>query len=182
MSGSEQLGQAIAACAETWIDVPFHWQGRTRAGVDCKGLLAGVLAELGLPAALSVEALAGDYDGRVPLARLKAGLARMFDPADERQAALRQAQGERIDDGRMPGDILLCRLRGLAQHLAIAAPLPGLPDRAIEAMPSSPGRVRPATWPAARVDSVWRLRQGEGKPQVPLHHLAGGPPPPVGEE
>lgn len=137
-----EIGAAIAAQAEEWIDVPFHWQGRTRAGTDCKGLLAGVLGELGLPEAESTAALAGDYFERVPLARLKAGLAAMFDLVTERQA----------------GDFLLCRLRGAAQHLAIAAPLPGRPDRAIEAMPAGPGRVRPATWPAHRVDSIWRIR------------------------
>ena len=152
------MGVLIAQQAELWIDVPFQWQGRVRAGCDCKGLIAGVFAELGLAEADSVEALAGDYGDRVPVARLKAGLADLFDPATERQAALRQAQGDRFDDGRMPGDILLCRMMGAAQHLAIAAPLPGLPWRAIEALPSGPARVRPATRTPVRVDSIWRLR------------------------
>lgn len=139
------MGVLIAEQAELWIDVPFQWQGRVRAGCDCKGLIAGVFAELGLPEADSVEALAGDYGDRVPVARLKAGLAALFDPIDP--------FGERY-----PGDILLCRMMGAAQHLAIAAPLPGLPWRAIEALPSGPARVRPATRTPVRVDSIWRVR------------------------
>ena len=137
-----KIGDAIAAQAESWIDVPFAWQGRSRAGVDCKGLLAGVLAELDLPEAASAPALAGDYGGRVPTDRLKAGLRRMFDQVQDRQA----------------GDFLLCKVGGTAQHLAIAAPTAINPQRAIEAMPSGPGRVRPATWNPARVDSIWRIR------------------------
>lgn len=140
------MGALIAAQAEQWIDVPFQWQGRIRAGCDCKGLIAGVFAELGLPEADSLEALAGDYGNRVPVVRLKAGLREMFDLVTARQ----------------PGDILLCRLNGSAQHMAIAAPTETKPDRAIEAMPTGPGRVRPANWPATRVDSIWRVREELG--------------------
>lgn len=135
-------GADIAACAETWIDVPFVWQGRVRAGCDCKGLLAGVLGELGRKEAEALPALAGDYGNGVPVARLRAGLAELFDQVEDRQ----------------PGDVLLCRLKGAAQHLAIAAPTAIRPDRAIEAMPAGPGKVRPSIWPAARVDSIWRVR------------------------
>jgi hypothetical protein len=138
------MGALIAAQAELWIDVPFVWQGRVRAGCDCKGLIAGVFAELGLPEADSLEALAGDYGDRVPVVRLRAGLAGLFDQVQDRQA----------------GDILLCRMMGAAQHLAIAAPVPGLPWRAIEALPSGPARVRPATRTPVRVDSIWRYREG----------------------
>ena len=134
--------EMIAAQAELWIDVPFAWQGRVRAGCDCKGLIAGIAGELDFPEADSLLALAGDYGDRVPLARLKAGLRALFDQVQDR--------------GR--GDLLLCNLRGAAQHLAIAAPIEGHPDRAIEAMPSGPARVRPGRWPAARVDSIWRWR------------------------
>lgn len=155
--GRASDGNAIAAQAELWIDVPFVWQGRVRAGCDCKGLIAGVFAELGLPAADSIEALTGDY-GVVDVTRLRTGLARLFDRVSTRQPALRQAQGDRIADGRMPGDILLCRLKGAAQHLAIAAPTDLRPDRAIEAMPAGPGCVRPALWSGARVDSIWRVK------------------------
>lgn len=143
-------GAQIAAQAEQWIDVPFVWQGRVRAGCDCKGLIAGVFAELGRPEGLSLAALAGDYGDRVPTARLRAGLAELFDEVSERQ----------------PGDLLLCRLKGAAQHMAIAAPTDLRPDRAIEAMPSGPGRVRPALWPDARVDSIWRIKDSLLAPEV----------------
>lgn len=136
------IGDQIAAQAEQWIDVPFVWQGRVRAGCDCKGLVAGVFAELDRPEAQSVAALAGDYGDRVPTARLRAGLAELFD--------------EVID--RRPGDLLLCTLKGTPQHLAIAAPTELRPDRAIEAMPAGPGCVRPALWPDHRVDSIWRVK------------------------
>lgn len=136
------IGDQIAAQAEQWIDVPFVWQGRVRAGCDCKGLVAGVFAELDQPEAQSVAALAGDYGDRVPTARLRAGLAELFDEVSDRR----------------PGDLLLCTLKGAAQHMAIAAPTELRPDRAIEAMPSGPGCVRPALWPDTRVDSIWRVR------------------------
>ena len=135
------IGEAIAAQAEQWIDVLFVPQGRVRAGCDCKGYIAGVLGELGRPEADSLEALAGDY-GAVDPARLRAGLVRLFDQVEERLA----------------GDILLCKFKGVAQHLAIAAPTELRPDRAIEAMPSGPGRVRPALWPDHRIDSIWRVK------------------------
>lgn len=140
------MTEQIATQAEEWIGVPFRWQGRVRAGTDCKGLIAGVARECGRPEADSLEALAGDYGGRVDTARLRAGLARLFDRVTERR----------------PGDVLLLNLGGKAQHLAIYAPRPGKPDRVIEAMPSGPGKVRPATWRAHRIDSVWRWRPFDG--------------------
>lgn len=143
-----QPGDAIASVAEAWVDTPFRWQASVKGlGADCKGLVAGVARECGRPEAESVEALCGDYGLKVPVARLRQGMARLFDrvPIEDRQ----------------PGDVLLCKISGAAQHLAICAPAPGKPDRAIEAMPSGPGRVRPANWPAHRIDSVWRWRDVE---------------------
>ena len=135
----------IAAIAETWIDVPFRWQGRVRAGVDCKGLIVGIAAEAGRPEAQSLEALAGDYGHKVDPLRLKAGLARLFDRVTDRQ----------------PGDVLLLRMGGLPQHLAIAAPTDSNPDRIIEAMPTGPCKVRPGRAGAKRVDSIWRWRNAD---------------------
>lgn len=132
----------IAECAESWIGVPFKWQGRVRAGCDCKGLVAGVAAECGRPEAASLEALAGDYDAIVDERRLRMGLARLFDRVTERQ----------------PGDVLLVRYGGKAQHLAIAAPRPGKPTRVIEAMATGPMAVRPFRRADAEVDSIWRWR------------------------
>jgi len=90
----------------------------------------------------SVEAIAADYGKFVPVPRLKAGLARLFDRVAERQ----------------PGDVLLLRMGGVAQHLAIYAPTETQPDRIIEAMPTGPGKVRPGRATAVRIDSVWRWR------------------------
>lgn len=136
------IGLEVAAKAEEWIGVPFRWQGAVRAGCDCKGLCAGVARELGRAEAVSVEALAGDYGGKVDARRLKAGLARLFDQVTARQ----------------PGDLLLLKLSGQAQHLAICAPLPGKPSRVIEAMCRGPMKVRPSRWPDSAVDSIWRWR------------------------
>lgn len=136
----------FAAHAETWIDVPFRWQGCVRAGCDCKGLLTGVAAELDFPEAQSLEALAGDYGHVVPVARLRTGLARIFD---------------RVED-RLRGDVLLVKTGGLAQHLAICAPRQNLPWRVIEAMHENVLRVRPFRREPAQVDSVWRWKAIDG--------------------
>lgn len=147
-------GAAMAEQAELWVDTPFVWQGAVRGkGADCKGLIAGIAAERGRPEAESLEALAADYSTAVDPRRLRAGLARLFDRVGDRRA----------------GDVLLLRLRGKAQHLAIAAPRPGNPDRIIEAMPSGPGRVRPGRAGASRVDSIWRWRELDPpRPAAPL--------------
>ena len=136
------IGKRIAAEAETWINVPFKWQGRVKAGCDCKGLIAGVAKACGRPEADSLPALAGDYGATVDVRRLKAGLADLFDLATDRQ----------------PGDVLLVRLGGAAQHLAIYAPTEDRPDRIIEAMPTGPARVRPGRASRGRIDSIWRWR------------------------
>jgi len=133
----------VAQIAETWIGVPFRWQGTVRKGCDCKGLIAGIARELGRPEAESMEALAGDYGGKVDVRRLKSGLCRLFDEVADRQA----------------GDILLLRYGGAPQHLAIYAPKDGNPDRVIEAMPTGPGQVRPARATMGRIDSIWRWKQ-----------------------
>jgi len=137
-----EFGEQVAALAEEWIDVPFKWQGTVRKGCDCKGLIVGIARELNRPEAESLEALRGDYGGVVPVHDLKAGLARLFDKADERQ----------------PGDVLLLKMGGLAQHLAIYCPTEARPNRVIEAMPHGPAKVRPAVWPLHYIDSIWRWR------------------------
>lgn len=131
----------IAQEAETWIDTPFVWQGRVKGvGCDCKGLIAGVARCCGRPEADSLELLAGDYGIKVDVRRLRAGLANLFDQVDAAE----------------PGDILLIKIGGVAQHLAIFAPTAESPLRIIEAMPSGPGRVRPSR--ARNIDSIWRWR------------------------
>jgi cell wall-associated NlpC family hydrolase len=139
------IGQAIAAEAETWLGTPFHWQGRVKgAGVDCKGLVAGVAAACGRHEGSSLEALAGDYGAKVDSRRLKVGLARLFDKVSERQA----------------GDVLLLIVGGKPQHLALAAPTEGKPSRTIQATCSGPCKVVAVRVPSAMVDSIWRWRDG----------------------
>lgn len=136
------IGEQIAAEAENWIGVPFKWQGRVKRGCDCKGLIAGVATACGRPEGRSLQALAGDYHRGVDVARLRAGLAALFDEVTE----------------PMPGDVLLLRMGGKPQHLAIYAPSEAKPDRVIEAMPTGPARVRPGRASKARIDSIWRWR------------------------
>lgn len=138
------IGEQVAAKAEEWIGVPVVPQGRVRAGVDCKGLVAGIAKELGLPEANSLEALAGDYGPIIPSTRLKAGLARLFDRVPTRE----------------PGDILLIKLCGKPQHLAICAPKQGHASRVIEALNVGPMQVRPFRRADAEIDSIWRWRDG----------------------
>ena len=136
-------GLLVSAQAETWIGVPFHWQGRVRAGCDCKGLIAGIAEELGFAEARSLAALTGDYDYKVPHRRLRAGLVELFDRVT-------------LAD-RRAGDLLLCRLSGVAQHLAIDCPQPGRADRVIEAQVDAQA-VRPFRRGAGCIDSIWRWR------------------------
>lgn len=136
------IGQRIADAAEEWLGVPFKWQGRVRAGCDCKGLVAGVAGELGRPEAESIEALAGGYQAKVPVGELRDGLARLLDRVSDRQ----------------PGDVLLLKVGGKPQHLAIHAPKPGRPSRAIQAMHTGPMRVIQCGVPRDMIDSVWRWR------------------------
>lgn len=140
------IGHLIAAEAETWIGTPFKWQGRCKgAGADCKGLIAGVAAECGRAEAGAVEALTGDYGHKVPVERLKAGLARLFDRVTDRQ----------------PGDVLLLKVGGKPQHLAIAAPTETKPSRTIQALHTGPGKVLAVRVPADMVDSIWRWREAD---------------------
>jgi cell wall-associated NlpC family hydrolase len=138
------IGDQVAAQAEQWIGVPFKWQGTVRKGCDCKGLVAGVARELGLSEADSVEALAGDYSSVVNGARLRRGMARLFDPVP-------------VAD-RHPGDLLLVKLDGKAQHLAICAPTERQPNRVIETLNVGPMQVRPFRRSPDEIDSVWRWR------------------------
>lgn len=142
------IGPTVAAEAETWLGTPFRWQASVRGrGCDCKGLIAGVARQCGRPEAVSVEALAGDYGFRVDPLRLRRGLARLFD----------RAQGE-----PEPGDVLLLKVHGTAQHLAIHAPQPGRPMRAIQALHTGPMQVVAIGTPRDMIDSVWRWRNLPG--------------------
>jgi cell wall-associated NlpC family hydrolase len=137
------IGPAIALEAEQWLGTPFQWQASLKGvGADCKGLIAGVARACGRQEGESLEAMAGDYGAQVPAARLRAGLAALFD-----QVATAQ-----------PGDVLLLKCGGKAQHLAIAAPIEGQPSRTVQALHTGPRKVIAIRQPRDTIDSIWRWR------------------------
>lgn len=94
----------FTAALLTWLGVPFHYQGRTRAGTDCAGLVLAALAEQGV--ALQAP---GDYHTSAAGALLPAELERC--PLLCQRPAHEAAQ---------PGDLLLFSIRRQPQHLAVA--------------------------------------------------------------
>lgn len=138
----DEVGLAIAAEAREWLGTPFLWQGRLKGvGCDCKGLVAGVAAACGRAEGASLEALAGDYGARVDSARLKAGLARLFD---------------RVSGPLLPGDVLLLRSWGKAQHLALIGPEG---STMIHTYSRGPGCVIEGAIGFDQLDSAWRWRE-----------------------
>lgn len=150
MKSDPPAGVAIAAEALAWVGTPSIWsQSQKGVGCDCKGLVAGVARHCGRPEAASVHATFSGYrpDRPVPSARLRAGLAELFDPVD-------------LDAGPLiDGDILLLALSAQPQpsHLAIVAG-----DRAVHSW-----TIRVRTTPLAalfkvnRLHSAWRWRDGD---------------------
>ena len=137
------IGDHIAAAAEKWIGTPFPWQAQVRGvGCDCKGLVAGVARDCGRAEADEIEALAADYGAVVDVMRLRAGLDRLFD-----RVAISRA-----------GDVLLVRIGGKAQHLAIAAPTAMRPSRAIQALDTGPRQVIATGVPRALIAGVYRWK------------------------
>jgi len=99
-------GAAIVTEAREWLGTPFVWgQSAKGRGCDCKGLVQGVARELGLPEADTFYATFSSYrpDKPVPVSLLKEGMAAVFDQVSEPE----------------PGDVLLLKYRGSAQHLGI---------------------------------------------------------------
>jgi cell wall-associated NlpC family hydrolase len=142
-------GAAIAAEALTWVDTPARWnQSQKGHGCDCKGLVQGVAREVGRPEAQSFYGLFIHYRGDrpVPVALLRQGLAELFD---------------KVDGTLEDGDILLLRMRGKAQHLAIVT---GGGARAVHADAWGSGRVRErrlgALLQVCPLHSAWRWRNG----------------------
>jgi cell wall-associated NlpC family hydrolase len=93
--------QDIVAAARGYLGVRWHHQGRSKAGVDCLGLVVVVAHELGLSTADST-----DY-GRLPDGmRLRNELARHLEFV--------RGPGE-------PGDVLLFRFERRPMHVGIVS-------------------------------------------------------------
>jgi len=93
----------ILAEARSWDRTPFQWQQSVKGlACDCKGFVWGVARELGLPEADSSYARLMSYSS-VDLRLLREGLTALFDKADEMR----------------PADVLLLKIGGRPQHLAI---------------------------------------------------------------
>lgn len=132
----------IVETAREWIGTPFHWGASVKGvGCDCRGLIAGVARECGRSEAGEWEATWKGYGQKAPAAKLRDGLARLFDPVADME----------------PGDILLLRIGRTPQHLAIYAG----DGRMIHTYAKGPGRVievpMGSVWTAA-VTSAWRWR------------------------
>lgn len=109
----------VVDAARGWMGTRFHHQGRVKAsggfygGCDCLGLLVGVARELGLVAkngGFLAEYDVRDYGHLPDAARLKAVLEGLLLPVAEKD--MRAA------------DVLLLRVAGVAQHLAIVTEHP----------------------------------------------------------
>lgn len=140
-------GERIASLATGWVGTPFEWQARIKGvGCDCKGLVAGVAAEAGRPEANAAEALAADYAVKVDAGRLRRGLGAIF---------------ELVSGPVQAGDVLLLKIGGVAQHLAICTKAQdGQPWRMVHVYPSL-GKVVDVplgtAW-RAHLDSVYRWK------------------------
>lgn len=135
---------SVVAEAREWVGTPFKWgQSQKGVGCDCKGLVQGIARELGLPEADTFCATYSSYrpDKAVPYAMLKEGMGKVFEPASEPQ----------------PGDVLLLKVHGKAQHLAICCG-----ETAIHAWAEGKERVKETRLElllrVCPLDSVWRFR------------------------
>jgi cell wall-associated NlpC family hydrolase len=120
IGGATVTRAQVVAVAQSWVGVPYHHQGDSRAGCDCGGLIKGVLMELGL--------LSPDYLSRLP------PLARGYSRAPDGEL-LMKACGvamQQVPIAQMqPADVLLIawdRARKLPQHTAIVVPYRGAGD------------------------------------------------------
>ena len=102
----------VVACAREFLGVRFAHQGRSRAGLDCLGLLLATAAAAGMYFD-GTEACALDvptYGLRPDTALLKHQLDRFLRPI--------------AADALAPADILLLHVQGSPQHLAILSDYP----------------------------------------------------------
>jgi len=113
------LNQKIVEQARTWIGTKYHHQGRLKAsdgcsgGVDCVGLLVGIINELEIRN--NQGELLSKYDYQ----------AYKTQPTREKLLAI---IGQHLNDvsieGMIPGDILLFKLWQEPQHVGILSNYP----------------------------------------------------------
>jgi cell wall-associated NlpC family hydrolase len=97
-------GEDMAAKALEYVDVPFVHAGRSWTGVDCVGLLLCVAHDLGLTEWDDVN-----YSTIVEVQRMRQDVERFGDPVDWQD--------------RQVGDIILFKVAGSAQHVAMITQL-----------------------------------------------------------
>lgn len=141
------FGDRVVAEAREWVGTPAHWQQSVKGvGCDCKGLVVGVARELGRPEADSLFARKADYrEGQIDTRLLRQGLTDALDEVEEAKS----------------GDVLLLRIGGLAQHLAIcvSADVAGVPTAMIQCTIGGRLGVRERRiLPQDRIASIWRWR------------------------
>lgn len=127
---------ALIEQAREWVGVRFLHQGRSRAGADCIGFIASVLAELGETAA--IFALPHNYS-RAPQALLMEGVQQLATRCD-----------------LMPGTLLLIKLpmTDHPSHAAIYTGVSMIHSDGMHGAVVEHGYGRP--WDK-RTDSVWAL-------------------------
>ncbi len=137
------LRERLLAEALEWEGTPHHPQQLAKGiGCDCR-LVIGIARGIGRPEADCVEAsLVQDHHGRVPVGQMRQALVRLFDKVPIAE----------------PADILLMRVGGKPQHLAMYMG----EGRMIHCYARGPGRVivvpmGHAWW--SQVDSIWSWRQ-----------------------
>lgn len=120
--------QDIVTAARKWLNTPFRHQGRSRAGVDCGGLVYCVAQDLGYSPTPYT-----DY-------------SRSPEPSRILQVIGTECV-KRSDDIIEPGDILLMSFAGEPRHVGIAT------DVGIIHAWMKPGKVVEHI-----IDNVWRRR------------------------
>lgn len=135
---NEITGDDVVEAAKAWIDTPFRWQKSQRGqGCDCKGLIAGVARDLGVPGHDSDHATMQSYGRTVDIHLLRRGLSLNMDKSHIVQ----------------PGAVVLLYTRGKPQHLAIISH----GGRMIHCLGKGPKRVREVPI-EGDIDSIWRFR------------------------
>jgi hypothetical protein len=134
VTGGQLLRAAIVAEARTWLGVPFRHQGRSRAGVDCAGLVIMVARALGL-SSFDTRDYARRPDGHSLLATCR----REMHETDPAAAAA--------------GDVFCLRIVEDPEHLAIAGDYFAGGLSLVHAYAARPHQVI-----EQRLDPAWRAR------------------------